>query len=427
MMIGLLATMSFNLVDTYFVSGLGKDSLAALSFTFPIIMLVFSISIGLGAGTSSVVSRAVGEKDEQAVKELVTDSILLSMTIVGVVSIIGLLTIEPVFRMLGAGDDVLPLVKAYMYPWFIGAVPMAVPMVVMSSFRAMGNTKLQGVAMIAMAVVNAILDPILIYGWWIFPRMEIQGAAVASLVVRLCGLLLIGYWLVFRYKLLVNPFNGSRIIRSWQKILHIGIPATATNIIIPASSAVIVGIVATHGNEAVAGFGAAVRVEAISLICFYALSAVIGPFCGQNLGASEFERLFRAQKVCAKVCLSIGLSVTVILALFGAHVGRIFSANPEVIEVVRFYLLIVPISYSAYGIVMVVNASFNGLGLPIPGVLLSSTRVILLLLPLAWLGNMLLGLYGVFISITLSNIIVGTWAYFWVNKTIHTLVKPATV
>ncbi len=423
MVIGLLATMSFSLVDTYFVSGLGGNSLAALSFTFPIIMFILSLSIGLGAGTSSVVSRSAGEKDEQAVKRFITDSISLTTLIVGIVSIIGVFTIEPLFRMLGAGDEIMPLVVDYMVPWYLSAVPMAVPMVVMSSFRALGNTKLQGQVMIAMAVINALLDPILIYGWWIFPRMEIQGAAVASLIVRLGGLALMFYWLAIKFKLLINPFHFSRAVKSWKKILYIGMPAMATNIIIPASGAIVVAIVAGYGNEAIAGFGTAVKIEAIALIGFYSLSAVIGPFSGQNLGAGEIKRLHRSQRVCVYFCIAVGAALTFVLGLYGTQIGQIFSENPEVVSVVRLYLLIVPISYFAYGTVMVANASFNGLGHPFPGVFLSSSRVIFLLFPLAWLGNEQFGLVGVFGAIALSNIIVGFWAYGWINNSIRRLTE----
>lgn len=421
MVIGLIATMSFNLVDTYFVAGLGEKPLAALSFTFPIIMFVLSISIGLGAGTSSVVSRAAGEKNEAAVKEFITDSISLTVLIVGAVSVIGLCTLEPLFRLLGVCDEIMPMVIDYMVPWYLSAVPMAVPMVVMASFRALGNTKLQGQVMITMALLNAALDPILIYGWWIFPRMEIQGAAVASLIVRLGGLALMLYWLVFKFKLMVNPFNLARAMASWRKVLHIGVPAIATNIIIPASGAVVVAVVATHGNEAIAGFGAAIKVEAIALIGFYALSAVIGPFSGQNLGAGEVKRLHRSQRISAYFCIVVGFFVACVLALCGKYIGQIFSDNPAVIDVVQNYMFIVPVSYFAYGVVMVANASFNGLGHPFPGVFLSSSRVILFLFPLAWLGNEQFGLVGVFGAIALSNIIVGVWAYGWVNSSIRRL------
>ncbi len=421
---GLLATMSFNIVDTFFVSGLGDEALAALSFTFPVVMFVLSLAIGLGAGTSSAVARAVGNNDDQAIRDYITDSMTLSALLVSVLSLIGLYTIDPLFTALGANSATLPLVAEYMVPWYLGALFLVVPMVAMAALRALGTTKLQAKVMIAMAVANAVLDPVLIYGWWIFPRLEIQGAAIASLIVRIFSTALMLYYFGYRIKVLENPFNLSRALASWKKILHVGIPAMATNMIIPASGSVIIAIVASHGVDAVAGFGVATRVEAIALIAFYALSAVIGPFCGQNLGAGEYDRVRGSQKVSGIFCLFSGLLIAAVLALFGPFIGGIFSDETNVVNVVAGYLAFVPFSYFAYGVVMIVNASFNGLGKPLPGVLLSSTRVIFLLFPLAWLFNNLFGLTGVFAAIALSNIVVGLWAYIWIHKTVDGI-EPA--
>lgn len=423
MSVGLLATMSFNIVDTYFVSDLGGDALAALSFPVPVIMFILSLAIGLGAGTSSVVARAAGAHDEQAIKNLITDSISLSAILSCVLAIIGLLTIEPLFRSLGADDKVLPLIKDYMFIWYFSAPLLVVPMVALAAFRALGNTKLQANIMIGMAVLNAVLDPILIYGWWIFPRMEIAGAAWASLIVRVLSLFAIFYYLEIKQKLLVNPFHIERMLHSWKRILHVGLPASATNMIIPASGAVIIWLIARSGWEAVAGFGAATRVEAVALICFYALSAVIGPFVGQNLSAGHYQRLNSAQIISARFCCVIGFSMALLLAVFGQTIGEIFSDNPRVIDVTRFYLLLVPLSYFAYGVVMVVNASFNGLGKPFPGVMISSARVIVLLFPLAWLGSILFGVKGIFTAIALANLLAGAWAYFWIKKVVKRLYK----
>lgn len=425
MTLGLLATMSFNIVDTYFVAGLGGDALAALSFPVPVIMFILSMAIGLGAGTSSVVARAVGSHDEQAIKNLITDSISLSACLSILLMLVGLFTIEPVFRALGADDRVLPLIKDYMFIWYFSAPMLVVPMVVMAAFRALGNTRLQAMIMISMAVLNAVLDPLLIYGWGIFPRLEVAGAAWASLIVRLLSLLVVFYYLEIKQKLLVNPFRMERVKHSWKQILHVGLPASATNMIIPASGAVVIWLIARNGWEAVAGFGAATRVEAMALICFYALSAVIGPFVGQNVSAGHLHRVNGAQNISARFCIAIGFSAAVLLALLSRPIAEIFSDNPLVVEVTRFYLLLVPFSYFAYGVVMVVNASFNGLGRPFPGVMLSSARVIFLLFPLAWLGNQLWGVQGIFVAIAAANLLAGVWAFLWIKKVVRHLYNAA--
>jgi len=422
---GILATMSFNVVDTFFVAGLGEEALAALSFTFPVVMMAISLAVGLGAGASSVVAIAAGRRDERAVKELITDSMTLTCVISAIFSVVGYLTIDPLFRALGATDEILFLIREYMVPWYVSITFLVGPMVGMASIRALGNTKLQANLMLAMAVANAALDPLLIYGWWIFPRMEIQGAAVASLIVRVLSLFVTLYYLHNKMHLFVNPFRARRALESWRKIMHVGIPAMATNMIIPVSSAVVISVVASHGADAVAGFGVATRVESVALIFYYALSSVIGPFCGQNMGADNFQRLFDAQKIGARFCLVSGLVITLVLAISGDWIAIFFSVEPLVIEATYEYLLVVPISYCAYGIVMVVNASFNGLGKPGPGVVISAARVAIVLLPLVWMGNHFFGLLGIFSAIALSNIITGLGGYMWIHLAIGDIKRSA--
>lgn len=418
MMWGLLATMSFNAVDTFFIGQLGEVPLAAMGFTFPIVMVVISMAIGLGAGTSSAVAYAVGLGDTAAVKRLITDSLSLSVTLTTILIVMGMLSIDPLFRLLGADELVLKEIRAYMWLWYPSAFFMVIPMVVMAAFRAMGDASLQGKSMLLMALANGILDPFLIFGWWGFPRMEIQGAALASLIVRIAASVFILYYLIVRKNLLNNPFNTKGLWASWSRVLKVGLPAMATNMIIPASAALIVAILADQGIDAVAGFGVATRIEPIVLIMFYALSAVIGPFCGQNLAAGQHSRLLQAQWICARFCLASGVVIAVLLGLTGKMISAWFTDSQAVIDVSYSYLMIVPISYGAYGIAMIVIAGFNGLGLPFPAVVLSAARVLFILIPLAWLGNYCFGFWGVFMAMSLTNLCVGLWSYLWIGKTI---------
>ncbi|VUD52682.1 Multidrug export protein MepA [Thalassocella blandensis] len=422
---GILATMTFNVVDTLFVSGLGEQALAALSFTFPVVMLVISLAIGLGAGTSSVVARAAGKHDEQTVRELITDAMSLTGLITIVVGIAGFFSLDLIFHYLGAEAEILPLIRDYMQWWFAGVIFMTMPMVAMAALRALGDAKLQGKFMILMAVGNIILDPLLIYGWWIFPRLEIEGAAIASLIVRVVAMFILFWHFHIRMHLLVNPFRLQRCIQSWKRILHVGLPAMGTNMIIPVSGSVIIAIVAQHGVEAVAGFGAATRVEAMALILFYALSAVIGPFCGQNLGAGNFQRLAEVQRVTAVFCFVSGLAVALFLLLARYPIARMFSDEAQVIDTIAMYLLFVPVSYFAYGIVMAVNASFNGIGKPLPGMLISIARVIVLLWPVVYVFNHWWGLTGIFVAIAIANILVGSLAYVWIVRTIASVSRKS--
>lgn len=214
---------------------------------------------------------------------------------------------------------------------------------------------------------------------------------------------------------------------SWKDILHVGLPAAGTNAIVPVGLAVITAMIARFGPEAVAGFGVASRIESLVLVIYYALSSTIGPFVGQNLSAGKEDRIQHSLRLCAGFCMSSGLVIAVVLALLSGILPSLFSSNEDVIGVTRLFLWIAPISYGAYGIVMVVNAAFNGLGNPMPGVVISVTRILVLYVPLAILGMRLYGIAGIFSAYAAANIISGILGYYWAKTNAHRLCELSAV
>lgn len=417
---GLMATMSLNAIETFFIAQLGREPLAALSFTFPIIMVLTSLAIGLGAGTSSAVARAIGEGDSSKARRLATDAMSLTLIISVSVCLLGWLTLEPLFLALGAPIDLIPQIRSYMSIWYFSAPCLMVPMVCLSALRAMGMSQVQGYLMGGAALVNVLLDPILIFGLFGMPAMGLQGAALATLITRALMLVVALYILQARLQMLVTPFiPWLHLKASWRSIIAVGLPAMAANVIIPFASAIVVAMVAAYGTDAVAALGIAMRIEPLALIVFYALSGVVGPFFGQNLGAGKIERLQDALRVLTQFCLGFGLLVAILLGVLGAEIAQLFGGHDEVVVIAALYLWIVPISYGAYGLVMSVNAAFNGMGNPWPAMLISAGRVLYVYLPLAWIGQHLWGITGIFIATALANVLLGIWAWWWLKRSIH--------
>ncbi len=414
---GLLAIMTFNVADTYFVGQLGTRELAAMSFTFPVVFALISIAIGLGAGTSSVLARAIGEGDHERVKRLTTDGLSLGFLIVAVISAAGIATIDPLFTALGAGPALLPLVRDYMVIWYLGVVYLVVPMIGMSAIRATGDSRLPGLVMGGSALLNIALDPLLIFGLWGFPRLELEGAAIATVVARAVTFVIALWVLHRRLGMLTFDWPGAAgIARSWRAILHVGLPAAGTNVIIPLASGVVVALIARFGADAVAGYGVALRIESMTLVVFYAMSAIIGPFAGQNLGAGKRERIFQALRLSVVFCFAFGALAAVVLWLAGRPLAALFSDAPQVVAVASAYLWIVPLSYGGAGVLMTVNAAFNGLGLPGHAVIISLLRMLGVHLPAAFLGASLFGIEGIFGAAALANLSVGIGAYLWLRR-----------
>ena len=231
MIMGILSMVVYNLVDTFFVSRLGKLQMAALTFTFPVVLFVGSVAHGLGVGTSSLVSRAIGANNLKRVRRLSTDSLVLSFSAVALFAAAGLLTINPLFRMLGADEKILPYIREYMTVWYPGMLFVVFPMVGNNIIRATGDTKTPGLVMLIGALINSVLDPLLIFGsdavpvigpllgsiGLIIKPLGIRGAATATLIGRSFTFTIALYILGHREKFLTFKNTSLKeILSSWR-------------------------------------------------------------------------------------------------------------------------------------------------------------------------------------------------------------------
>ncbi|MDG2156409.1 MAG: MATE family efflux transporter [Gammaproteobacteria bacterium] len=420
MALGLVAIISFDAVDLFFISRLGDMPLAAIAFCFPVLWLLTSVIIGFEAGAASVISRAAGRKDQLMVRRQTTDTVMLAAIVMLVVVAIGLFTIDPLFRALGATDNLMPLITDFMSIWYWSAPVNAVCWICLASMRARGNSMLEGKIITLAALVNLVLDPIMIFGLFGFPRLEIAGAALATLTSNIIVMTGTIAYLHFKLRVFATPFASFAVIcSSWLEMLRIGAPAMLTNTVVPIANSLIVAMIAGYGVVAVAGFGVGIRIEPLVLIPFYAVSAVTSPFMGQNFAAGEHGRMLEARKMIAKFCLSYGLGMSVVLYFLAPTLASLFSETTEIREVAVTYLRIMALSYAGYGMVMSVCAGFNGMGFPLPGVLVSVCRALLVFLPLALLLEWWLGVSGLFFAGATANMVIGVAGYVWLGSYIR--------
>ncbi len=421
MVIGVLAVLSIHLADTYFVGQLGTDELAALSFTFPVVLTVASLSIGLSAGASSVVSRAIGQGDRNEVRRLASDSLVLSVLVVAAVCTLGWATARPLFALLGADAHVLDIVVEYMRIWFLGMPFLVLPMVGGGLIRANGDSLAPSLIMVFAAICNVVLDPVLIHGWGSIPAMGVAGAAWASLASRAATLVATLLILVFREKLLAYttpPWDTVK--KSWSRLLSVGVPAAGSNMINPIAIGVITAVLATYGKNTVAAFGVATRVEAFGAIPMLALSAAIGPIAGQNWGCDRPDRARKALRATFVFC---GVYSVIAFALFvvaAEPILGIFTDDPNVIAPGASYLRIVGGTLAGYGMLITTSATYNAVDQAKRGLVLTLIRSVGLYVPLAALGGLLGGPRVAFVGIAIANAVIGLlllrYAIRWLRK-----------
>ena len=420
MIFGMVGMVAFNLVDTFFVGQLGTQELAALSFTFPIIMVIGSLAMGIGVGSSAVISKAIGRGDHHMVQRLTTDSLILSLLLVAFFVIIGMLTIEPLFRLLGATPEIVPLIREYMVIWYPGVLFVIIPMVGNNAIRATGDTKTPSVIMLVAVVVNIVLDPILIFGLGPFPMLGLTGAAIATVLARAITLIVALWVLYYRDRMMTFDIPPVKtIIDSWKSILYIGLPVAATRLLSPIAMGIIIALIATYGHEAVAAFGVGIRIEFLAMTVIFALSTVIGPFVGQNLGASRYDRVKLGVKYSNGFSLIWGVVMFALLAVTARPVASIFNDDPVVISIIMLYLWMVPIGYALFGVFQISTVTLNVLNKPVHAAILMVIQMFVLYIPLVYVGSYLFGLPGIFGAIVLAYSLSGIASHFVIKRVLE--------
>jgi len=416
MMLGIISMVAFNLIDTFYVGQLGKKELAALSFTFPVIMIIFSFIQGLGIGATALIAKSIGRKEHDKAARETTDSITLTLLITGFFVIIGLLTLKPTFSLLGADAETAILVEEYMQIWYVALFFVSAPYVGNSAIRATGDARTPALIMLFAVIINAVLDPILIFGYLGAPAMGLKGAAIATAISRALTMVLAFYVLIRREKLIIFDIPTWAVLRGcWKSILNIAVPSGLARLVGPITTGVITSIMASYGDYAVAAFGVGSRIEFLASSILFALAASIGPFVGQNFGSQKLDRVKEAVRISVRFAFFWGLFAWGILSLFARQVASIFNDNVQVLDAVQSYLWIVPAGYGLQGVLGIINSHLNTVNKPLPASLIIVIQMLVIGIPIIFLGNRLAGIEGVFIALAITYIAGGLMSLL-VNK-----------
>ena len=417
MFLGISSMIVASMIDTVFVGWLGTLELAAVSFTFPLVMALSSVSMGLGIGATSIMSRTLGSGDRTRCLLIGTHTLILVTLLIAVVSVVGYASATDLFAVMGAGEDIRPISESYVRIWFLGLPFFALPMVGGMMLRSLGDAKTPGILMTASAVIQVVIAPPLIFGVGGWDGLGVNGSAWAFVLSRLVTFVY-SIHVFWKYGLFHPPGTLRSVISSWWEVMRIGVPSMLVNLIGPASMTILMSLLAAHGHVVVAAFGVAVRIESLAMMIVMSLSSSVSPFVGQNYGAGEHLRIRRALSLSYRFTLAWGVFAFVVLALFGrAIVGSIVD-DPGVIEATYDFLLIVPLTFGLMGVSMVAGGYFIALGMPMPSFVIAVLRMVVVLIPLAFLLDAVWGYRGIFGANAASNVVVGVVAYVWVRWTV---------
>ena len=341
MIIGMLMLFTFSLVDTWFISFLGTESLTAISFTFPVTFTVISLAIGLGIGASAVVAKCLGRSEFEKAKQAATVIAYISFLLATVVVALCWFFMGDLFRLMGASEQLMVPIQKYMVVWFPGSILVVCIMSGNSVLRACGDTKTPSILMAGAGFINAFLDPFLIFGIGPFPELGIQGAAWATVVAWSCSFSYLAYLLVIKLELVSKTFPSREVMMSsGRDMLRIGILASGANMLTPVAAGIMTAIAAGFGDTAVAAFGVGARLEPIATLLVLAMSSSLPPLISQNYGAGRVDRIEEAYHLSTRFVMAWQMLVYVLLAISAPFIASIFSDDPQVIAGIKLFIWI---------------------------------------------------------------------------------------
>jgi putative MATE family efflux protein len=388
----MLVTMVFQtlyfLVDLYFVGRLGKEAIAGVSIAGNLTFIVLAITQMLAVGTTTLISHAAGRKEREHAQLVLTQSMLLSVSI-GVLFLVGVISLRDAYVNALSPDAVSGRRAIEYLSWFIPAMALQFPMVVMgAALRGTGNFKPGMVVQTATIIINIVLAPALMFGWITGRPMGVAGAGLASLVAIVVGTI----WLAFYFFEVTSylklhaefkPHGGM-----WGRILKIGLPAGVEFALIAVYLFIVYNVSRRFGAAAQAGFGIGQRIIQAGFMPVVALGFAAAPVAGQNFGAHKGERVRETFRRGALMGGGFMLLFTLLCQFVPEAMIRVFSSDPAVVAVGAEYLRIATLSGAASGVIYVNGSMFQAMGNTVPPLVASFTRIIVVAVPAVLMARM---------------------------------------
>ncbi len=420
MLVAMFSHNLLTLVDTFFVGRLGAEAIAAVAASFPIFFIIIALNSGMGIGVSSAVARSIGKKDFEKTTVIAENGLLIAVAL-SLLMVAGFFTIEPVISFMGVADPIASLMKGYISILYLGSAVFFFGNVASAMLQGEGDAKTPMKAMVISNLLNIALDPVLIFGPGPIPAMGVNGAAIATVISVTFGALYT-YSHLFGDKAIVKlTFKklaySSKAIRD---ILVISIPTAASQGSIAVGIFFLNKLVASFGSTALAGFGIAIRAEAIAILPAFAIGFAALAVIGQNIGARQYERARHASLVATVAAFAFMEAVGIILLLTSPLWLSAFTQSAEVISYGRHYFSIAAMAYGFIGLRIIAASSFQGLGkaLPVFGVTtLNFGLMIALAYILAFKAGT--GISGIWWGILIADIIAGVAAQLWFQNTLR--------
>jgi putative MATE family efflux protein len=410
MVLEMLMESVFAVVDIFFVSKLGADAIATVGITESLMTLIYAIAIGFAMATTALVSRRFGEKNFDKASLTAVQAILVAILASVPIAILGGFFAPELLSLMGAEGAIVSEFSSYTTIMFSTNSVIMLIFVINAVFRGAGDANIAMRALWLANGINIVLDPLLIFGIWIFPELGIAGAAIATSIGRGIG---VGYqfYKLFDGKTRINLLR-KHIVTQWDiiwNLVRVSLGGIGQFIIATSSWVGLVRIIAEFGSVSLAGYTIAVRILIFSILPSWGMSNAAATLVGQNLGADQPERAEKSTYISAFVNMIFLGIVGLIFYTNAELLIKIFTQDVAIIEIGAKCLRIMSYGYLAYAFGMVIIQAFNGAGDTLTPTLINLVCFWIVEIPLAYILAMELGFAeeGVFYSIVIAETLLG--------------------
>ena len=402
MVISLLVAALYNVVDTYFVSSLGKEAVAAVSVAFPIQLIFLGIGLTFGAGAGSYISRLLGGNNKKEASIVATVA-LISSAILGIITAIALFCyLEGVLKFMGAIPSIMEISKSYTGIFIVGGILGTVNVTLGNLAVAQGAAKISLKAMIVGSISNMILDPIFIFGL----NLGVRGAAIATLIARvITSLMYLIYFIGDKNLIEIKLPNFKPTFAIYKEVLKIGISMLILQILQTISISKISYAASFYGEEAIAAMGIVLRIVTLGTNVVFGYMKGLQPLAGFNYGAKNYERVREAIKASIKWTNVFCVLWTVIVYIFAPSILSIFGTDENVLNIAVPALRAAVIMFITFGFQFTYSTLYLSTGKALGGVFLNSLRQGIVFIPIILLLPKFMGLNGVIYAQTISDLI----------------------
>ena len=402
MVISLLVAALYNVVDTYFVSSLGKEAVAAVSVAFPIQLIFLGIGLTFGAGAGSYISRLLGGNNKKEASIVATVA-LISSAILGIITAIALFCyLEGVLKFMGAIPSIMEISKSYTEIFIVGGVLGAINVTLGNLVVAQGAAKISLKAMLSGSISNMVLDPIFIFGL----NLGVRGAAIATLIARvITSLMYLIYFIGDKNLIEIKLSNLKPTLTIYKEVLNIGISMLILQILQTISISKISYAASFYGEEAIAAMGIVLRIVTLGTNVVFGYMKGLQPLAGFNYGAKNYERVREAIKASIKWTSVFCIVWTLIIYVFAPSILSIFGTDENVLNIAVPALRAGVIMFITFGFQFTYSTLYLSMGKALGGVFLNSLRQGIIFIPIILLLPKFMGLNGVIYAQTVSDLI----------------------